>query len=67
MERQGDTFHWCLKAQPDSGTIAPAQGWVASSAVEHPAFNRLVLSSNLRRPISPTDIEQAMIGWKGRW
>ena len=23
---------------------------VASSAVEHPAFNRLVLSSNLRRP-----------------
>ena len=24
--------------------------WVASSAVEHPAFNRLVLSSNLRRP-----------------
>ena len=24
---------------------------VASSAVEHPAFNRLVLSSNLRRPI----------------
>ena len=26
-------------------------GRVASSAVEHPAFNRLVLSSNLRRPI----------------
>ena len=25
---------------------------VASSAVEHSAFNRLVLSSNLRRPIS---------------
>ena len=29
----------------------PKRGRVASSAVEHPAFNRLVLSSNLRRPI----------------
>jgi hypothetical protein len=26
--------------------------WVASSAVEHSAFNRLVLGSNPRRPIS---------------
>ena len=36
-----------------SGPIGPANGdiRVASSAVEHSAFNRLVLSSNLRRPM----------------
>ena len=33
-----------------SSTIEPFTR-VASSVVEHPAFNRLVLSSNLRRPI----------------
>ena len=32
---------------------------VASSAVEHSAFNRLVLSSNLRRPIPVTALKWA--------
>ena len=35
--------------------MACLSGRVASSAVEHSAFNRLVLSSNLRRPISDDD------------
>ena len=39
---------------------------VASSAVEHPAFNRLVLSSNLRRPIPVKPVEIGEIpSWVG--
>ena len=38
-----DNLHECLIGMP--------MRRVASSAVEHSAFNRLVLSSNLRRPI----------------
>ena len=41
--RQRDIFH--------SGLLKLSYVRVASSVVEHPAFNRLVLSSNLRRPI----------------
>ena len=43
MLRQRDIFH--------IGPLLLCIGGVASSVVEHPAFNRLVLSSNLRRPI----------------
>ena len=44
LDRLHDNFHACLKGMP--------KGRVASSAVEHSAFNRLVLRSNRRRPIS---------------
>ena len=40
-----DNLIWCRNGMPKRARVA-------SSAVEHPAFNRLVLSSNLRRPIS---------------
>ena len=39
-----DNLIWCRNGMPKRARVA-------SSAVEHPAFNRLVLSSNLRRPI----------------
>ena len=41
----------------NDGRIAPAKSpRVVSSAVEHSAFNRLALSSNLRRPIEVTNL-----------
>ena len=39
-------------------SMGAQQARVASSAVEHSAFNRLVLSSNLRRPISYLALRQ---------
>ena len=62
MVRQGDIFLVCLKAQPVPDRLLRLKG-VASSAVEHSAFNRLVLSSNLRRPIYRQ--LQVMIGVDG--
>ena len=49
MLRQRDIFHIGLLVLVTR---------VASSVVEHPAFNRLVLSSNLRRPILNEDFRK---------
>ena len=49
----GDFLLFAISDLTDQGsywTINIGPIGVASSVVEHPAFNRLVLSSNLRRP-----------------